>query len=51
MTEVRPEVLDMAPQLFPLSELPVDLADMDVVRELEPDLVWLAHEHEPWHPS
>jgi N-acyl homoserine lactone hydrolase len=20
------------------------------VRALEPDLVWLAHEHEPWRP-
>jgi N-acyl homoserine lactone hydrolase len=22
-----------------------------LVRELEPDLVWLAHEHQPWRPS
>ena len=66
-TELRPEVADMEPRLFPLGEQPFDLAGVDVavrhaelddpqtegqrrVRALEPELVWLAHEHEPWRP-
>ncbi len=31
MTEVRPEVLDMDPQLVPLTEQPFDLAAVDIV--------------------
>src|SRR5690242_19657032 len=31
MTEVRPEVLDMDPQLVPLTEQPFDVAAVDIV--------------------
>ena len=90
MTELRPEVADMDPRIFPLSEQDFDLAGIDIVvnthlhfdhcggnhlfagrpfyvqrreldephtegqlrvRALDPELVWLAHEHEPWRPG
>jgi hypothetical protein len=41
MTELRPEVADMDPWL---------VARQLRVRALEPELVWLAHEHQPWRP-
>jgi glyoxylase-like metal-dependent hydrolase (beta-lactamase superfamily II) len=50
MTELHPEVADLDPRLVPLSEQAFDLEGQLRVRALEPELVWLAHEHEPWRP-
>jgi glyoxylase-like metal-dependent hydrolase (beta-lactamase superfamily II) len=47
MTELHPAVADLDPRLREWVEAPgVRYVPVDG----EPELVWLAHEHEPWRP-
>ena len=48
MTQLHPLLADMEPRLRPLSEQ--DFEGQLLIHSLEPELVWLAHEHQPWRP-